>query len=30
MPSAKRFWIAVVMLLVFWSPRAIAMDQPGL
>jgi hypothetical protein len=30
MPSAKRFWSAVVMLLLFWSPRAIAMDQPGL
>jgi hypothetical protein len=30
MPSATRFWIAVVMLLVFWSPSAIAMDQPGL
>ena len=30
MPSAKRLWIAVVMLLWFWSPRAIAMDQPGL
>jgi hypothetical protein len=27
MPSGKRFWIAVVMLLVFWSPSAIAMDQ---
>jgi hypothetical protein len=30
MPSAKRLWIAVVMLLWFWSPRAIAMDQPAL
>jgi hypothetical protein len=30
MPSAKRLWIAVVMLLVFWSPGAIAMDQSGL
>jgi hypothetical protein len=30
MPVAKRLWIAVVMLLVFWSPSAIAMDQPGL
>ena len=30
MPSAKRFWIAVVVLLVFWSPSAIAMDQPDL
>jgi len=30
MPSAKRFWIAVVMLLWFWSPSAIAMDQAGL
>jgi hypothetical protein len=30
MPSAKRFLIAVVLLLVFWSPRAIAMEQQGL
>jgi len=30
MPSAKRLWIAVVMLLVFWSPSAIGMDPPGL
>jgi hypothetical protein len=30
MPSAKRLWIAVVMLLVFWSPSAIAIDQPAL
>jgi len=30
MPSATRFWIAVVMLLVCWCPSAIAMDQPGL
>jgi hypothetical protein len=30
MPSAKRLWIAVVMLLMFWSPSAIAMDQPAL
>jgi hypothetical protein len=30
MPSAKRFWIAVVMLLLCWSPSAIAMDQPSL
>jgi hypothetical protein len=30
MPSAKRVWIAVVMLLVCWSPRAIAMEPQGL
>ena len=30
MPSAKRFWSAVVLLLLFWSPSAIAMDQSGL
>jgi hypothetical protein len=30
MPSATRFWIAAVMLLVFGSPSAIAMDQPAL
>jgi hypothetical protein len=30
MLSAKRLWIAVVMLLWFWSPSAIAMDQPAL
>src|SRR4030095_13333331 len=30
MLSAKRLWIAVVMLLWFWSPSAIAMDQPDL
>jgi len=30
MPSAKRFWIAVVLFLVCWSLSAIAMDQPGL
>lgn len=30
MPSAKRVLIAVVMLLLFWSPSAIDMDQPGL
>jgi hypothetical protein len=27
MPSGKRFWIAAVMLLLCWSPSAIAMDQ---
>jgi hypothetical protein len=27
MPSGKRLWIAVVMLLLCWSPSAIAMDQ---
>ena len=26
MPSGKRLWIAVVMLLWFWSPSDIAMD----
>jgi hypothetical protein len=30
MPSAKRLWIAVVMLLLCWRPSAIGMDQPGL
>jgi hypothetical protein len=30
MPSAKCLWIAVVMLLVVWSPRAIATDQSAL
>ena len=30
MPSAKRFLIAVVMLLLFGSQGAIAMDQHGL
>jgi hypothetical protein len=30
MPSATHFWIAAVMLLVFGSPSAMAMDQPGL
>jgi hypothetical protein len=30
MSSAKHVWIAVVLLLVCWSPSAIAMDQSGL
>jgi hypothetical protein len=30
MPFANHVWIAVVLLLVCWSPRAIAMDQSGL
>jgi hypothetical protein len=30
MPSVKHLWIAVVMLLMFWSPSAIAMDQSAL
>jgi hypothetical protein len=30
MPYAKNLSIAVVLLLLFWSPRAIAMDQQGL
>ena len=30
MPSAKRLWIIVLMLLLFWSPSAIAMDHSGL
>ena len=30
MPYAKSLCIAVVMLLVVWSPRAIAVDQPGM
>ena len=29
MEAAKHSWIAVVMLLVLWSPSAIALDQSG-